>query len=853
MGVQPPLNDTGQCFTVECGYNVSSQSFVPTAFSRSCNTTFLQPVRRRTSRIGSIKDWSAGRTSKKTIPYYSQLDYVLCRKNFKRLLVNSRSHGGTLTTSDHKMVIARFSLQNMTLAFLRKKTVKRLNSSNLSCATTRANYNAGVRHLLDNSPVHADPNEEMKNIFTVLQTAAEEHVGFVPKKHQSQQSTDPRVVSLSEQRKKLRLDLNSNNASADRSELRRQINKCQSDMKKRLKYLDECKADADAHEVNTGCPRAMFTASRQLAGVKRKNYVSVHDSDGNMIGNDAGKAAALKDYFQEKFTSDNTVPPLDPFDGPPRPLTVPITSYEVEAAAKGLKNGRATGPDGIPSELVKYANQEVFSRYAACLNSSFMLSTVIDSFGQGNITPLQKPKKPLGPPANVRPVTVSNCSRKLLSVIILRRIQTKLDTYTGATQCGYKRGKSCGDIVWSTRMLLSVVVRKRWSYYSMGLDMSSAFDTIDRQTILNVLGDVGCTDDEIRLVRLLLTNTILRINVAGTLSIEFQSTTGAFQGDASSGNLFTKFTEAAALIHLRAIMSSVSSSPYVVVDPIPNPPISIDYMPLETEYSDDMYFNNTSLETLQHLSPIAKSVFEEYNLFINPSKTEYVHFYLADPRPKKKSEVVVGATYRGDEPWRTHKTLGSLVCSEKDIKHRCILGNVAFRKFENIWLKKTKISLSRKLMIYEAQVVSIIMYNCNSWAAPTASFNYLDVTHRRHLRSILNIKWPTGFINNSDLYKRCDTTPLSTRVAAFRWRMLGHTLRGVEDSPAYLSMLFAINAECNDSFKGRRGRPCLTLLDTIRSDLKRRKISNSLRSISDFENLRVIALDRVKWKSFEKM
>ena len=62
------------------------------------------------------------------------------------------------------------------------------------------------------------------------------------------------------------------------------------------------------------------------------------------------------------------MPPLDPFDGPPRPLTVPITSYEVEAAAKGLKNGRATGPDGIPSELVKYANQEVFSRYAACLN-----------------------------------------------------------------------------------------------------------------------------------------------------------------------------------------------------------------------------------------------------------------------------------------------------------------------------------------------------------------------------------------------------------------------------------------------------------------------------------------------------
>ena len=163
------------------------------------------------------------------------------------------------------------------------------------------------------------------------------------------------------------------------------------------------------------------------------------------------------------------------------------------------------------------------------------------------------------------------------------------------------------------------------------------------------------------------------------------------------------------------------------------------------------------------------------------------------------------------------------MCNEKDIKHRCIVGNVAFRKFENVWLKKTKISVDRKLKIYEAQIVSIIMimYNCNSWAAPATSFKYLDVTHRRHLHTILNIKWPTGFITNADLYKRCNTTPLSGQVIAFRWRMLGHTLRGVEDSPAYLSIVFAINAETDACFKGRRGRPSLNLLYMVRDDLKR--------------------------------
>ena len=71
--------------------------------------------------------------------------------------------------------------------------------------------------------------------------------------------------------------------------------------------------------------------------------------------------------------------------------------------------------------------------------------------------------------------------------------------------------------------------------------------------------------------------------------------------------------------------------------------------------------------------------------------------------------------------------------------------------------------------LYKAQVVSIciIMYNCNSWAAPAASFEYLNVTHRRHLQTILNIKRPTGF-SNSHLYKLCDTTSLSGRVIAFR-------------------------------------------------------------------------------------
>ena len=85
----------------------------------------------------------------------------------------------------------------------------------------------------------------------------------------------------------------------------------------------------------------------------------------------------------------------------------------------------------------------------------------------------------------------------------LKRIEHKVDVFTGPWQCAYKKSRSCADIVWCQRVLLSVVQRKKWEYQRMGIDMSSAFDTIRRTSILELLVACGCNDDELRLVRLL--------------------------------------------------------------------------------------------------------------------------------------------------------------------------------------------------------------------------------------------------------------------------------------------------------------------------------------------------------------
>ena len=154
-------------------------------------------------------------------------------------------------------------------------------------------------------------------------------------------------------------------------------------------------------------------------------------------------------------------------------------------------------------------------------------------------------------------------------------------------------------------------MEKKWSFHKLGLDMSSAFDIIRRQTILDLLIDAGCNDDEVRLVRFLLSKIKIKVKVSKELSLEFESSIGGPQGDSLSGKLFT-LVLAGALYNLRAVTSR------------PTPPIKFDGMPEESEYSDDVDFMDTDKSTLDALFAKAKAILGKWNLLVNETKTEFV-------------------------------------------------------------------------------------------------------------------------------------------------------------------------------------------------------------------------------------
>ena len=324
------------------------------------------------------------------------------------------------------------------------------------------------------------------------------------------------------------------------------------------------------------------------------------------------------------------------------------------------------------------------------------------------------------------------------------------------------------------------------------------------------------------------TKLVVRVN--NSVSAEFTSLVGAFQGDSLSGKLFTLYL-AGALNHLRVLLLSFGRCV---------PPISEAGMPEESEYADDVDFFDTDLSKLQSMLPVTNEVLKTWNLNVNETKTEFVHVYVANKNDYNSD----GSPVAKNEEWRSSKLLGSLLCSTQDIFRRIILGNVAFNKFKTVWIKHKNISLNRKIQIYEALVVSVMMYGSQSWAAPRHIIEKLDASHRRHLRQILNYKYPY-IISNKSLYKRCKTVPLSKRVELYRWRMFGHILRSPENSPAQTALSYAL--ESVNIFKSRIGRHQTNLLDILKTDLIKR--GYNLNNINDLHILRDVASDRVHWQS----
>ena len=97
------------------------------------------------------------------------------------------------------------------------------------------------------------------------------------------------------------------------------------------------------------------------------------------------------------------------------------------------------------------------------------------------------------------------------------------------SQSAYRTGRATTDVVWAYRWIAAKAQKEEITIYSTGIDMSSAFDTIERRKVIEIT-EMFLNEDELRMLHVLLSKTTIEVRVKDAESQPFTSNIGSPQG-----------------------------------------------------------------------------------------------------------------------------------------------------------------------------------------------------------------------------------------------------------------------------------------------------------------------------------
>ena len=292
----------------------------------------------------------------------------------------------------------------------------------------------------------------------------------------------------------------------------------------------------------------------------------------------------------------------------PLPL---ITEHEVAAHVNKLKNRRATGADGVKSEDLKALPVKTVTD-----NLNQLIQNRDTSLTHGLIAPVQKPNKNSMEAASYRPIGLLSAYRKLLSKIILARVNKDLDAFISPNQHAYAVGKSTSDVVLIHKMMIASCIERNLELKIIGIDMSKAFDTVNRCSLLSALKSFNTPENHL-LITSLSNKTSLAVKFKKEIGESFCTNIGVHQGDALSPRLFN--------FYLQMALNEVDLGRKVPVEHDYAIPASTNLLP-HVEYADDVDFICKPNENSEELLTLVETSFAKYQLRLNTDKTEISFF-----------------------------------------------------------------------------------------------------------------------------------------------------------------------------------------------------------------------------------
>jgi hypothetical protein len=443
--------------------------------------------------------------------------------------------------------------------------------------------------------------------------------------------------------------------------------------------------------------------------------------------------------------------------------------------------------------------------------------SVPQAFKDAKISTLYKNKGERGDCNNYRGISLLSVTGKLLARILLSRLLAIAEDVYPESQCGFRSGRSTTDMIFTVRQLQEKSREQRVPLYMAFVDLTKAFDFVDRGSLFAVLKKAGCPPTLLALIESFHNGMQARVQFDGELSDEFPIKRGVKQGCVLAPTLFGIYFSYLLQMTDKHLHQSCGVSLLTRGDGnffnlarFKARSLTEKFVIKELLYADDAVLCASSPEDLQlMLNHFAVSC-RRFGLQISLKKTVTIsqapepHVFSIDDINLQDLERF---TYLGS-------CLSKNTTVDSEISTRLGIASTAFgRLTKRVWNNR-HLGIKTKVRVYEACVLSILLYGAETWATYRPQESKLSAFHTRNLRFIVGKTWEDK-MTNEELFMLTGSGPLSSRLKFTRLRWAGHVNR----MPSTRIPHMILHAVLEHGTR-QTGRPRLRFKDVLKRDLK---------------------------------
>ncbi|XP_011174808.3 craniofacial development protein 2 [Solenopsis invicta] len=398
---------------------------------RATNTWYQLPPRR-------LYTWRSLRDSPENISR-NQIDFILTNKRFGSSINRVSTCPGADVPSDHILLRAAIKIK---LTKYAKSALKRgiayekLKQRDMKTVVSQK-MNSNIEEMLKSRGNEQNPTRMWEELKDVTISIAKSQLGYRERNRRQSWMTDE-ILSLMDERQ-----ICKNQADPRRyNELQRKI-RAKIRTAKNMWLQQECEEMERLQILHDDFN--LHKKLKETAGIYCKRTFSTIVDENNNIANDIQEKKRIwEEYVGSLFTDERPDRQIeannDNLTGPP------IIMEEVKKAINTAKTNKATGPDEVPSELLKLLDEKGLALPQKIFNKIYDTGIYPEQWLSSTFVPLQK-KNNARKCTDHRLISLLSHTLKLFLKILHQRIFKKCESNFSNSQFGFRQGLGTDSFV----------------------------------------------------------------------------------------------------------------------------------------------------------------------------------------------------------------------------------------------------------------------------------------------------------------------------------------------------------------------------------------------------------------------